>query len=131
MDQYSFAELTEFYFLTRSDADTQFQFWISITFAVIIAAFAAGEHLTRKLRYIAATLYMLATIALVILFATAAVSALRIATVLSEADAFVLVVLPNSVWGTVIVARWSLFILGTAAALYFLLRNTKRDSSDS
>jgi len=37
MDQYSPAELLELYFLASSQMDVQFQFWVSITFAVLVA----------------------------------------------------------------------------------------------
>ena len=128
MDHYSFAELTELYFLARADADTQFQFWIWITFAVIVATFAAGEKLSRRLRYLAAALYLLATKALVILFAMSAIGSARIAATITEADANPLGSFPSSLLLVVVGARWLLFIAGTAAALFFLLRHAESES---
>ena len=44
----------------NQDIDTQFQFWISITFAVLVASFVADERLSRIERRVITALYMCA-----------------------------------------------------------------------
>ena len=97
--------------------DAQFQFWLSVTFAVVIAGFIAGDRLTKKLSYLAAILYGLATFVLIARFIDAA----RFGGMLRDSILEAGVEIPT-VQLAVIVARFSLLILGTLAALYFLLR---------
>ena len=47
--------------MERSSIDMQFQFWLTITFAVLVAGFVAGQRLNRGLRWLAALLYALAS----------------------------------------------------------------------
>ena len=117
MDQYSLAELTELYFSATTSMDAQFQFWLSVTFAVVIAGFIAGDRLTKKLSYLAAILYGLATFVLIARFIDAAIFPGMLRDSILEAG----VEIPNFN-SVVVVARFSLLILGTLAALYFLLR---------
>jgi hypothetical protein len=44
----------------NQDIDTQFQFWISITFAVLVASFVADERLSRTERRVITVLYLFA-----------------------------------------------------------------------
>lgn len=46
----------------NQDIDTQFQFWISITFAVLVASFVADERLSRVERGVMTVLYLGAAI---------------------------------------------------------------------
>ena len=62
MDAISTAELLEIAMLLRDDLEDQFQFWLSITFAVIVASFIAGDRLRFSWRTIVGTLYLLATV---------------------------------------------------------------------
>ena len=117
MDQYSLAELTELYFAATTSMDAQFQFWLSVTFAVVIAGFFAGDRLTKKLSYLAAILYGLAAFVLIARFVDAA----RFGGMLRDSILEAGVEIPT-VNLIVVVARFSLLILGTLAALYFLLR---------
>ena len=61
MDQISSADLLNLVLAQRSSIDLQFQFWLTITFAVIVAGFIAGPRLAPKLRLIAAILYVTAS----------------------------------------------------------------------
>ena len=53
-------QLLELFLQVNADIDTQFQVWISITFAVLIASFVAGERLRRGARVALAALYLAA-----------------------------------------------------------------------
>ena len=116
MENYSYAELTQFFFLAQSSMDTQFQYWITVTFAAVVAGFVAGERLTLSLRILVATLYLLASATLALRFLSAVGTATDIAQFLREADAFVIRVRNLSL------LRPPLFVLGTGAATYFLIR---------
>jgi hypothetical protein len=117
MDKYSYAELTEFFFLAQSAMDTQFQYWITVTFAAVVAGFIAGERLTRLVRILAATLYILASVVLFMRFIGSALTMVGIQEFLMEEDAFAL-----AQFGLRLAPlRISLFLVGTAAALFFLL----------
>lgn len=53
-------DLLPLFFDVNQDIDTQFQFWISITFAVLVASFVADERLSRVERRVIAVLYLTA-----------------------------------------------------------------------
>jgi hypothetical protein len=125
MDNYSYAELTEFIFLAYSSADTQFQYWVTITFAAVVAGFVAGERLTLTLRILVAVLYMLASATLAIRFQNAMITAGTIRGMLDEAGAYMLTTT------NLAPLRIPLFLLGTAAAVFFLVRPWKRRSNEA
>jgi hypothetical protein len=58
------ADLLELVLLSESSIDYQFQFWLTITFATVVASFAARDLLSRSMRILVATLYLLATFVL-------------------------------------------------------------------
>jgi Ca2+/Na+ antiporter len=53
-------QLFELFLEVNQDIDTQFQFWISITFAVLVASFVADERLSRAERAAVSVLYLCA-----------------------------------------------------------------------
>jgi hypothetical protein len=53
-------DLLPLFFDVNQDIDTQFQFWISITFAVLVASFVADERLSRVERRVIMALYLIA-----------------------------------------------------------------------
>ena len=60
MNLISNAELVEIFLLSQENADAQFQYWLSVTFAVIVASSVAGERLNSKIRIWLTTLYLMA-----------------------------------------------------------------------
>jgi hypothetical protein len=54
------ADLLQIFLDVNQDIDTQFQFWISITFAVLVASFVADERLSTAERIVVAALYLCA-----------------------------------------------------------------------
>lgn len=118
MENYTFAELTEFYLMGQAGMDTQFYYWVTVTFAAVVAGFVAGDRLTWRLRIVIAILYLLASSALVIRFVTSARAIADIRSFLQDAGA--LITEPYNLY--LVLLRAPLLILGTAAALFFLLR---------
>lgn len=53
-------QILELFLQVNADIDTQFQVWISITFAVLVASFVAGDRLKRGARFGLALLYLCA-----------------------------------------------------------------------
>ena len=117
MSDFSSAELVEIIFLARSEMDLQLQYWLSVTFAVVVAAFVAGERLTPMLRYLVTTLYVLATVALTSTFYNSSMTSRQARELLGEAAA----IIPAGTQ-VMVISRALLFGLGSAAAIYFLLR---------
>lgn len=124
MDQVPTSDLLDLLMAQRASIDLQFQFWLSITFAVIVAGFVAGQRLSRRLRLLAAVLYLLATAHL----------ATRWMYDGGVGERWVSVLVSRGVdigipWGAVYL-RMVLMLLGTVSALVFLLRSSRRDGSE-
>ncbi len=116
MEQYSPAELSELFLQAQALIDTQLQYWMSITFAVVVAGFVAGKRLTLRLRCIVGVLYALATFTLLIRTMTTGADAVAIANTLQESGSIIFHTRWSIVWSRILS-----FGLGTIAALYFLL----------
>ena len=58
------SDLFQIFLDVNQDIDTQFQFWISITFAVLVASFVADERLSRVERAVVTGLYLCAAMIL-------------------------------------------------------------------
>lgn len=111
MDQFSPAELAELFHLRESVIDTQFQFWITITFATIVASFVGAKRLNRRLRASVALLYAIATVVMTSRWYYAATEAILFRDRLIEFG-----VPMDTPWMT-IVSRITLVALGTSMTL--------------
>jgi hypothetical protein len=124
VDQFSPAELEELFFIRESAIDAQFQFWITITFAVIVANFVAGKRLSKRSRSVIALLYGLAVVVLVSRWYYVALDAIQFRQQLQDLGValnFPIVTLYSRV---VLVA------LGTSVSITFLLSNWLRDDPE-
>lgn len=61
MDQVPTPDLLNLLLAQRNSIDLQFQFWLTITFAVLAAGFVAGDRLRWGLRWLGAFLYAMAS----------------------------------------------------------------------
>ena len=52
MESLSIADLTEMVLMVSNAQDDQFQYWLSISFAVIVASFIAKEKITERLKIV-------------------------------------------------------------------------------
>lgn len=117
MDQYSAFELSQLYLQTISLAESEFWYWTSITFAVVVAAYIAGKRLGRNIRYVMVSLYVLATAHLCIKLIGLILSADGMGVALAESG---IVALPT--YGPLtFFSRALVLVVGTFAAVYFLL----------
>ena len=121
MDQIPTSDLLSLLLTQRGSIDLQFQFWLSITFAVIVAGFVAGRRLDFKLRLLAAALYVLATAHLGTRWMyDGGVGERWVAVLVSRG---VDIGIP---WVSVYL-RMAVMLLGTVSALVFLLRHDRRE----
>ena len=67
-----------------SSIDAQFNFWIAITFAVVVASHTAGEQLNHWARSVLVFLYLLASAIFYIRYRAAVGEALSVVSQLSE-----------------------------------------------
>ena len=65
------ADLLQLFLDVNQDIDTQFQFWISITFAVLVASFVADERLSRVERRVITALYLCAAMIILLRYRSA------------------------------------------------------------
>jgi hypothetical protein len=65
MDAIETSELIDLMLVLRESMDMQIQFWISVTFAVVVASFSAGMRLSFRLRVLSVILYLVATAAFI------------------------------------------------------------------
>jgi hypothetical protein len=61
MDSIETSDLIGLMLGLRESMDIQIQFWMSVTFAVVVASFSAGERLSLRLRILSGLLYLAAT----------------------------------------------------------------------
>ena len=61
MNSIASADLIALMLVLRESMDIQIQFWISVTFAVVVASFSAGKKLSFRLRILSSLLYLVAT----------------------------------------------------------------------
>lgn len=124
MDQFSPAELAELFFIRESAIDAQFQFWISITFAVIVANFAASKRLSSRARVVIALLY---TLAVVVLVSRMYYVAIQLIQFREQLEAIGVVINFPTV---TVYSRGVLVALGTSASIVFLLTNWLHDDPE-
>ena len=122
MNDISTSDLLNLVLTQRGNIDLQFQFWLTITFAVIVAAYSAGDRLDRKLRVMAAALYLLASVHLGSRWMFDGSVAMRWVNLLHARGVDI-----GIPWFAVY-ARMALMVLGTAAAVVLLVwRPWRRD----
>ena len=124
MDSSSPAELAELWAIYNSAIEAQFEFWLTVTFAVVVAGFVAGKRLSRKRRIVVAILYLLATGVLASRWYYYAADSLIFR------DALLEVGVTLSIPWVTIIFRVSLVALGSLAAIAFLLNEKFLDNTD-
>jgi hypothetical protein len=121
MDQLSPGELYELILLGEASIDSQFQLWLTCTFATIVASFAARHLLTKKMRWIVSALYLLATFVYVSRLYYDGVVIFAHRDALSQAG------LEHPAVFVTGIGRAATMIFGTFATLYFVHLKPQRD----
>ncbi len=114
MESISNYELIQLFQNCLTFIDSQFQYWLSASFAVVVAGFLAKDVLNRNARVWVSILYLVASS----LFAVKYYMALQQSLFIGDELAIRGIAWPSSVAGAVSV-RASLFILGLLSTLWF------------
>lgn len=109
--------------------DSILQIWITLTFAVIVSVYVAGERFNRNVYWLVSGLYSLASVVLFTRFVSAAAQAFYYKDMLVSYS-FEPWPVPNSVSVVIGVGTSILIVAGTAATLWFV-RSVRRDVADS
>jgi hypothetical protein len=117
-------ELIQLYDVVTGSVNAQFELWITITFAVIIASYLAGHRLARSLQYIIATLYTAVSLLLYLML----LSAVQFS---QQFDLNLGVSSESKVVLAVVVLRTVVWILGTIATIVFVFKGHKDDASNN
>ena len=112
MGEIAEAQLLQALLEVYADVDTQFQVWLSITFAVMVAAFIAGERFSRVGRVLIVALYGCASSILLLRYFGAIELLQYVFDVYEAYD----VALPPGVDGRVAALRLMLIPIGTVVA---------------
>ena len=122
-EELSNEELIQLWDAVFSNINSQFELWITITFAVIIASYVAGHKLEKVLQYMIATLYTAVSILLLLML----IGAVSFA---GSFNAFGINVQQDPLTIAIVILRVGVWILGTIATLSFIFIRGKRESSD-
>ncbi len=114
MDNPTTAELLELILLSESSIDAQSQFWLTVTFATIVASFSARNILSNKLRALVSLLYLTATVVFASRWYYDAADILIYQAMLFELG------YENGSPTVTAISRVVLWLLGVASTLYFI-----------
>ena len=115
-------ELIQLHDVVTGGVNAQFDLWITITFAVIIASYLAGHRLARSLQYVIATLYMAVSALLYLMI----LGAMRFS---QQFDVDLGASSESNLILAIVVLRTAVWILGTIATIVFIFKGHKGDAS--
>ena len=113
------ADLLELILLSEASIDYQVEFWLTVSFAAVVACFAAGDLLTKKMRWLISFLYLIATVVFASRWYYNAVEVLAYVEALKAQGVDIPVGYVSGV------SRMVLFGCGTLATIFFLNLNSK------
>lgn len=126
METISTAELIELVSILTTAMDTQFQYWLAVSFALIVAGYMVGSNISKRVRLVLISLYLLITIVFFVRYSLTGVNIMMLA------DELVVREVP---W-TRLVGTWQaivrmLVILGgTVASVWFFYFGYKSTGSN-
>jgi hypothetical protein len=115
-------ELIQLYDVVTGSVNAQFELWLTITFAVIIASYLAGHSLARSLQYLIATLYMAVSVLLYLMLLGAVQFSQQFDQNMGASSGSNIVL-------AIVVLRTAVWILGTIATIVFIFKGHKNDAS--
>ena len=102
--------------------NAQFEMWVAVTFAVIIASYVAGHKLRPALQMLIAALYLLVTVLVVAITLGTTTFVIEITGDTADGSGFY--------ESTISLVRGGVFLLGTIATLVFIFKG-HRDVEDN
>jgi len=115
-------ELILLYDVVTGSVNAQFELWLTITFAVIIASYLAGHRLARSLQYLIATLYAAVSVLLFLMLLGAVQFSQQFDALNLSASS------ESKLTLAIVVLRTSAWILGTIATIVFIFKGHKDDA---
>lgn len=112
------AEIYQILFSALSTVDSILQIWLTITFAVLVAAFLAGKHINQFMYILISSLYGLASIVLITRFVSAAVLMFHFQNLLVMSG-YKPWPVPNLIGVIIAVGTFLLFFGGTIGTIWF------------
>ena len=125
MDSMTVAEAIELIRMNEAAMSIQFQTWLSITFATIVAAFVARNLLTRTMKWLITIMYLLACISISATAAHYVESNARLTVVLVKNG----IQLNESALLVGGITGMALFFIGIATTLYFIHMSPPNENS--
>jgi hypothetical protein len=122
-DELTNEELIQLYDVVTGSVNAQFELWLTITFAVIIASYLAGHRLARSLQYLIATLYTAVSVLLFLMLFGAVQFSQQFDLQLGASS-------DNAVVQAIVLLRTSVWILGSVATIVFIFKGHKGDASN-
>ena len=116
-------EIIQLYDVVTGGVSAQFELWITITFAVIIASYLAGHRLAKSLQYLIAGLYTAVSALLFLMLLSAVQFSQQFDGQNLGASSESNLVL------AIIVLRIAVWMLGTIATIVFIFKGHKDDAS--
>ena len=116
-------EMILLYDAVTGGVNAQFELWITITFAVIIASYLAGHRLAKSLQYVIATLYLAVSVLLYLMLLGAVRFSQQFEVELGASSESNLVL-------AIVVLRTAVWILGTIATISFIFVRHKDDTKN-
>ena len=118
MDSITNAELLELFFVSNEFIESQFQYWLSISFAAIIATSIVGERMANPIRYTLIVLYVMATVLFLLRYISAVEEFRSIATEASLRN--IVGDRGEALARPTLILRSALFLIGASATIWFL-----------
>ena len=115
-------ELILLYDVVSNSINSQFELWLTITFAVIIASYLAGHKLARFLQYLIAVLYTAVSILLYLMLVGAIQFSQEFGVARGASSESNLVL-------SIVVLRTLVWIFGTIATVVFIFRGQRGDDA--
>ena len=122
MEHLSVSEILELTLLSESAVDAQVQFWLTATFATIVASVVGRSLLTRKLRALILSLYLTATFVFVSRWIYEAIDLNNYQEMLNQIG------YENTPPTLTIIGRFVLIVFGTCATAYFIYFNSNENA---
>ncbi len=123
MEELTVAEILELIRINEEAMVIQFQTWLTITFATIVAVFAGRNLLTGLMRWLVTVLYLLASLAVTALSIYLAENNALLVTILASRD----VTVAAPVFAGI--TSFVLFLAGVGTTVYFIHMKTTDESS--
>ena len=116
-------ELIQLYDVVTGSVNAQFELWLTITFAVIIASYLAGHRLAKSLQYLIATLYTAVSVLLFLMLVGAIQSSQQFDLKLGVAS-------DSNLIQAIVILRTVVWTLGAFATIVFIFKGYKDDANN-